>query len=173
MCPCYGTARVKTGNPLRGGPSARARFSVDERQRVFGEIGYQNPHGFLRIFLHQLCVCDTKVTPGKWRRIDDLSHCFNKYLPWEFAPNSFSQKWMFPVRFASIRDAIENIHKWPGLIMATWDMTNAYHHLCINHKHWGCTGFQHKGNYYFRLVSISAARPHLADSICTVKRPLS
>ena len=45
--------------------------------------------------------------------------------------------------------------------MQTWDLTAAYHHLCINHKHWGCTGFSHKGEFYFapRLNCGSQASP--------------
>ena len=82
---------------------------------------------------------------GKLRRIDDLSHCGNPYLPPDLAPNSFSNKKLLPVRFASIKTAIAAIHQYPGKIMATWDMTSAYHHLCINHRHWGCTVFKHKG----------------------------
>ena len=98
---------------------------------------------------------------GKLRRIDDLSHCGNSLLPKDLAPISFSNKKLLPVRFSSIKAAISAIHSYPGRIMATWDMTSAYHHLCINHKHWGCTGFKHKGKYYFspRLCFGSQASP--------------
>ena len=101
-----------------------------------------------------------KPSGGK-RRIDDLSHCGNPLMPFDFAPNSFSEKWFFPVRFASIKDAIYGIQKNPDCIMATWDMTSAYHHLCINHLHWGATGFAHKGRKYLspRLNFGSQASP--------------
>ena len=37
----------------------------------------------------------------------------------------------------------------------------AYHHLNINHRHWGCTGFKFEGKFYFapRLNFGSMASP--------------
>lgn len=56
-------------------------------------------------------------TNGKWRRIDDLTHCWNRACPRFFAPNYFSDKMFLPVRFASIKDAIASLHLFPGRIM--------------------------------------------------------
>ena len=53
---------------------------------------------------------------GKWRRIDDMSHCHNPKYPYWFAPNYFSLKENFPVRFAQIKDAVNNIIAFPGRI---------------------------------------------------------
>ena len=97
----------------------------------------------------------------KHRKIEDGSNCYNRWCARDFAPNSFVNKDHLPVRFASTNDAIDAIHEHPGCIMKTWDLEAAYHHLVINFMHWGCTGFNFDGDYYFspRLNFGSRASP--------------
>jgi hypothetical protein len=80
-----------------------------DNKRFLGKLGVTIPTDFVCPFYFENNVYMLDKPGGGERRIDDLTHCGNPALPINFAPNSFSEKWFFPVRFASIKDAIYGI----------------------------------------------------------------